>query len=134
MSQAYEQALVKVQADDRAFQDGYELIETMDKLAQGYRDHGTPLDSLITSVRTYIVRQLGAVRCPDSIERMIQSKSSNGEIPPIVQKFNSWELREEPNVSREIPPLRAEEAQARDWIPTSGPCILGFAYSKGTAP
>lgn len=122
---ALEDALLNIQPDDRAFQDGYELIEAASAFARVYQSYGVPLDGLIGSIRTYIIRQLSLPpRCADSIARMLQHKEGDGKLPPVVVKFNSWTLRSVPVVSKELPQIRESDTA----ISTVGPPIEDKDY------
>lgn len=108
---AYSAALRRMPADDRAFRDGYDLIEALDPLAEACYRAGAPVAPLVEAARRHIVANLQGVRCADSARRAARTARQAEGQEAVVAKWNQWKARKPPYVSREAPPIRAEEAR-----------------------
>jgi hypothetical protein len=102
-------ALRGVPVDDRAFRDGYGLIEGLGELTEVCLRSGIACDDVVNAARGYILRNVNAIRCADSLRRETQNRKRAGSGTSIVERFNGWRARFPPYVFREVRAISSEE-------------------------
>lgn len=109
----FTEALRRMAADDRAFRDGYGLVEALEELAEQLHGRGLPAGPLVEAVRRHITVNLSGIRCADSARRSEAARRRH-RAEEVVRRFNESKVRMPPYTLRDIPPIAAAEAEPKE--------------------
>ncbi len=107
----FSQALGRLVPDDRAFRDGYGVIESVDELSTLCLGFGITCDNLVNAVRGHIVRNLSGTRCAEGVHGEVGGGRTAGGKGTVVDRFNEWKARFPQYVSREVEAVSEDEVR-----------------------
>ncbi|HKG58683.1 MAG TPA: hypothetical protein VKB05_02810 [Pyrinomonadaceae bacterium] len=128
LGRTFSTALAKIATDDRAFSAPWNsTMNSLDDLVSKFKNRGLPGDEIIESYRTYLINQLTAQRCIESVTAKEQKILEAGLVTHFNDKLRSLAYKNISPISEdEIKPGRREGSVRDDvyWKSAKSKTIL----------